>query len=147
MSGGYASGVTDKSNVDKWKETKAGSIITDVVSGGSKKPPRGGGGPKGGVTQFYAEGTTYSKGGLSVVGEKGAELRVLNRGDGIIPADITKNLWKWGSIDPDVINKDSKTNIQNYNIDVDNVSLPDVTKPEEFVSGLKNLALQRAYNR
>lgn len=116
-------------------------------SGSTKKTGSGGGGPKGGVKQSYAEGTTYSKGGLSVVGEKGAELRVLNRGDGIIPADITKNLWKWGSIDPDVINKDSKTSIQNYNIDVDNVSLPDVTKPEEFVSGLKNLALQRAYNR
>lgn len=116
-------------------------------SGSTKKTGSGGGGPKGGIKQFYAEGTTYSKGGLSVVGEKGAELRVLNRGDGIIPADITKNLWKWGSIDPDIINKDSKTNIQNYNIDVDNVSLPDVTKPEEFVSGLKNLALQRAYNR
>lgn len=146
-SGGYTPNAMDKSNVDKWKETKAGSIITNVVSGESKKPRSGGGGPKGGVKQFYAEGTTYSKGGLSVVGEKGAELRVLNRGDGIIPADITKNLWKWGSIDPDVINKDSKTNIQTYNIDVDNVSLPDVTKPEEFVSGLKNLALQRAYNR
>lgn len=147
MGGGYTPHAMDKSNVDKWKETKAGSIITNVVSGESKKTHHGGGGPKGGVKQFYAEGTTYSKGGLSVVGEKGAELRVLNRGDGIIPADITKNLWKWGKIDPDVINKDSKTSIQNYNIDVDNVSLPDVTKPEEFVSGLKNLALQRAYNR
>lgn len=147
MGGGYTPNAMDKSNVDKWKETKAGSIITNVVSGESKKTHHGGGGPKGGVKQFYAEGTTYSKGGLSVVGEKGAELRVLNRGDGIIPADITKNLWKWGKIDPDVINKDSKTSIQNYNIDVDNVSLPDVTKPEEFVSGLKNLALQRAYNR
>lgn len=112
-----------------------------------KKLPHGGGGPKHGMTQFYAEGTTYAKGGLSVVGEKGAELRVLNRGDGIIPADITKNLWKWGTIDPEKVNDSGKTNIQNYNIDVDNVNLPDVTNPEEFISGIKNLALQRAYNR
>lgn len=97
--------------------------------------------------KFYAEGTTNASGGLSVVGEKGTELRVLNRGDGIIPADITKNLWKWGAIDPEKVNKSDRPNIQNYNIDVDSVNLPDVTNPEEFISGIKNLALQRAYNR
>lgn len=134
---GYGGGVTP--NVTTTDTT----TTTEPV----KKLPHGGGGPKHGVTQMYAEGTTYAKGGLSVVGEKGAELRVLNRGDGIIPADITKNLWKWGAIDPEKVNDGSKPNIQNYNIDVDNVNLPDVTNPEEFISGIKNLALQRAYNR
>lgn len=99
------------------------------------------------TTDEYAEGTTYAKGGLSVVGEKGAELRVINRGDGIIPADVTKNLWKWGSIDPDKAQAKDKTQVQTYDIDIANVSLPDVTKPEEFISGIRNLALQRAYNR
>ena len=44
----------------------------------------------------YASGTSSAKGGLSIVGEKGAELRVLNSGDGIIPADITANLMSIG---------------------------------------------------
>ena len=48
----------------------------------------------------YATGTTSAKGGLSLVGEQGAELRVLNQGDGIIPAQLTQNLMKWGSLDP-----------------------------------------------
>lgn len=97
--------------------------------------------------QQYAEGTTHAQGGMSIVGERGAELRVLNRGDGIIPADITKNLWKWGTIDPERIKTGSTGNVETYNIDVDNVNLPDVTSPEEFISGIKNLALQKAYNR
>ena len=99
------------------------------------------------VRTKYAEGTTNAKGGMSIVGERGAELRVLNRGDGIIPADITKNLWKWGTIDPERIKSGATGNIETYNIDVDNVNLPDVTSPEEFISGIKNLALQKAYNR
>lgn len=97
--------------------------------------------------QKYAEGTTHAQGGMSIVGERGAELRILNRGDGIIPADITKNLWKWGTIDPERIKTGSTGNVETYNIDVDNVNLPDVTSPEEFISGIKNLALQKAYNR
>lgn len=97
--------------------------------------------------QQYAEGTTHAQGGMSIVGERGAELRILNRGDGIIPADITKNLWKWGTIDPERVKTGSTGNIENYNIDVDNVNLPDVTSPEEFISGIKSLALQKAYNR
>lgn len=97
--------------------------------------------------QQYAEGTTHAQGGMSIVGERGAELRILNRGDGIIPADITKNLWKWGTIDPERIKTGSTGNVETYNIDVDNVNLPDVTSPEEFISGIKNLALQKAYNR
>ena len=101
----------------------------------------------GNVRSKYAEGTTNAKGGMSIVGERGAELRVLNRGDGIIPADITKNLWKWGTIDPERIKSGTTGNIETYNIDVDNVNLPDVTSPEEFISGIKNLALQKAYNR
>ena len=52
------------------------------------------------ISDKYATGTTSAKGGLSLVGEQGAELRVLNRGDGIIPAQLTENLMKWGNFDP-----------------------------------------------
>lgn len=40
----------------------------------------------------YADGTLSAKGGLSLVGEQGAELRILNKGDGILPNDITSTL-------------------------------------------------------
>lgn len=40
----------------------------------------------------YANGTLSATGGLSLVGEQGAELRILNQGDGIIPANLTSNL-------------------------------------------------------
>ena len=52
------------------------------------------------ISDKYATGTTSAKGGLSLVGEQGAELRVLNKGDGIIPAQLTENLMKWGNFDP-----------------------------------------------
>lgn len=48
----------------------------------------------------YASGTTSAYGGLSLVGENGPELRLLNKGDGILPSDITKNLWAWGVTTP-----------------------------------------------
>ena len=50
-----------------------------------------------GTTPRYANGTESASGGLSLVGEKGAELRVLNQGDGIIPTSITKNLMALGA--------------------------------------------------
>lgn len=49
-----------------------------------------------GTIKPYATGTTSANGGLSLVGEDGAELRVLNKGDGIIPTSITKNLMAIG---------------------------------------------------
>lgn len=52
------------------------------------------------ISDKYASGTLSANGGLSVVGEQGAELRVLNKGDGIIPADLTRNLMAWGKFNP-----------------------------------------------
>lgn len=42
--------------------------------------------------KHYAQGTFSAAGGLSEVNEKGHEIRVLNKGDGILTAKITKNL-------------------------------------------------------
>lgn len=70
----------------------------------SGKPGTGGGhGYKPGQPNLqttYATGTINARGGISLVGEKGPEMRVLNSGDGILPADITKNLWSWGMTTP-----------------------------------------------
>ena len=92
----------------------------------------------------YASGTTSASGGLSLVGEHGAEMRVLNKGDGILPSNITKNLWAWGSINPNSFNKGSS---EIYNFDINNISLPNVQDANNFVDGLKSFALQYAMQR
>ena len=92
----------------------------------------------------HAVGTLSAPGGLSLVGEKGPELRVLNSGDGIIPADATRNLWDWASYNP----KDFMSGMSNDNIfHIGNIALPNVTDAKSFVNGLKQLAYQRAYKR
>ena len=91
-----------------------------------------------------AAGTLSAPGGLSLVGERGPELRVLNSGDGIIPADATRNLWDWATYNP----KDLMGNMGSDNIfHIGNIALPNVTDAKSFVNGLKQLAYQRAYKR
>lgn len=92
----------------------------------------------------HALGTTNAPGGLSLVGERGPELRVLNSGDGIIPADATRNLWDWANYNP----KDFMGGMGSDNIfHIGNIALPNVTDAKSFVNGLKQLAYQRAYKR
>ena len=92
----------------------------------------------------HALGTLSAPGGLSLVGERGPELRVLNSGDGIIPADATRNLWDWASYNP----KDFMGSMGSDNIfHIGNIALPNVTDAKSFVNGLKQLAYQRAYKR
>ena len=93
----------------------------------------------------YAKGTTRAAGGLSVVGEQGPELRVLNQGDGILPNQITKNLMAIGS-NPQLFMQQPKGSCSTI-VNVANVTLPDVKDASGFVSGLKNMALQKAYAR
>ena len=90
----------------------------------------------------HAEGTLGTPGGLSLVGEQGPELRVLGQGDGVIPADMTRNLWDWGKINPSNIGGNT-THIFN----IDNLTLPNANDAKSLVAGLKNLAYQRAYKR
>lgn len=90
----------------------------------------------------HAGGTLSAQAGLSLVGEQGPELRVLDQGDGVLPADITRNLWDWGKINPNNIGGNT-THIFN----IDNLTLPNVNDAKSLVAGLKNLAYQRAYKR
>lgn len=90
----------------------------------------------------HAEGTLGTPGGLSLVGEQGPELRVLGQGGGVLPADITRNLWDWGKINPSNIGGNT-THIFN----IDNLTLPNANDAKSLVAGLKNLAYQRAYKR
>ena len=50
-----------------------------------------------GAIRKYASGTNSAAGGLSLVGERGAELRVLNSGDGILKNQIVRGLTSLGA--------------------------------------------------
>lgn len=98
----------------------------------------------------FASGTTNAKGGFSVVGEKGWELGLLNKGDAIFPHDISKNLMEWGKYSPNQYKfKDTTTGrVETYNFD--KLVLPNVSNANEFVNELKklpNLAIQRSGRR
>ena len=137
----YASAMDDPSVTDEWKQANSKSsssavkAASGVVIGAISKNI---------TTKKHAIGTLSAPGGLSLVGERGPELRVLNSGDGVIPADATRNLWDWASYNP----KDFMNGMGSDNIfHIGNIALPNVTDAKSFVNGLKQLAYQRAYQR
>ena len=82
----------------------------------------------------HAMGTLGARGGFSLVGEKGPELRVLNSGDGVIPADVTKNLWGWGAINPGNFFGNILDKITGgTNVTISSLTLPNVHDPEGFI--------------
>ena len=105
----------------KWTKNPDGS--TTISKGGDTWTVSG-----------YASGTLSAPGGLSLVGENGPELRWINPGDGILPANITKNLWGWGSMSPnEFMSKPSGTSVV-----IQNLNLPNVRDPQDFTNYLKN---------
>ena len=99
--------------------------------------------------QGYARGTRSANSGLSVVGENGPELRVLNQGDGILPNNITDNLWRWGSMTPSDMLASLAQKAQNWAqmLNISNVTLPNVRDAQSFVTGLRELAQQYVTRR
>ena len=113
----------------------------------------------------YATGTKYAKGGMSIVGDKGAELRLLNSGDQILPHNVTDNLWKFGVnptkmiLDniqiPDMSNlvKNTGDKMVNNNVSIGTVTLPninDLSKANDVfnaLAGLSSYAHQQANKR
>ena len=79
----------------------------------------------------YASGTLSAQDGISLVGEKGPELRITKSGDGIIPADITKNLWNWGKLNPNHFKS-------TLSISIGNLNLPNIKDGPEFVNYMCN---------
>lgn len=96
----------------------------------------------------YAGGTLGAMGGMHMVGENGPELRVLNKGGGVIPARQTATLWSFANNQAkflaNFVNRGAGTSTT---INVANVTLPNVNDTDGFIGGLKNMALQRAYAR
>lgn len=90
------------------------------------------------VTSKYkhANGTLSALGGLSLVGEHGAELRVLNSGDGILPADITRNLMAWGQTSP--LTYIGNKLGQAMNVTIQALNLPNVVDGQGFVDYVRN---------
>lgn len=99
--------------------------------------------------QGYARGTRHANRGLSLVGENGPELRVLNHGDGILPSGITDNLWRWGSMTPRDMLASLAQRVQNWaqTLNISNITLPNVRDAQSFVSGLRELAQQYVTRR
>lgn len=94
-------------------------------------------------TKAYANGTMSASGGLSLVGENGAELRVLGKQDGIIPADVTKNLWSWGMTTPASMvsaigSITSGVGQKIQSVTIQNLNLPNVQDGNGFVEYMKN---------
>lgn len=98
-----------------------------------------------GLKRPYATGTMSATPGLHLVGENGPELRVLNQGDGILSADMTRNLYKMATA-PQLFMKQVAGG-SNTNISVSNITLPNVRNAQDFLDGLRNMAYQRAYAR
>lgn len=98
-----------------------------------------------------ANGTRNFRGGLSLVGERGPEMRILGQGDNIIPANQTANLWKWSNTTPQAmlstLSGRQSGQSTSYAFDVSRIELPNVTDAKSFVQGLKNYALQYSYKR
>lgn len=113
-----------------------------------------------------AKGTKYAKGGMSIVGENGIEMRLLNQGDAILPHDITENLWEFGLNPQQMIMDNLNIKIPDYSnlvvpkgfntsnvVHIENVSLPninDLSKAQELFDGLMTIssdAIQHANKR
>lgn len=137
------------SNASSGSSGSVSSIVQKGTSSATKKT--GGGGGTSALSKYlsrYADGTTSATGGLSMVGEQGAELRVLNRGDGIIPAQLSKNLMTLGQFNPIDIIKGiyRKANEGVVYNTFDKLVLPNVHNAETFIKELnnfKNLTAQR----
>lgn len=99
-----------KKFVQEFNETvgEAGAQISWTTSNPSAK-----------VNGTYANGTLSATGGISLVGENGPELRMLNRGDGIVPARQTAKLLKMANGDGsgNIINIDKVEIIEPNNFD------------------------------
>ena len=82
------------------------------------------------VVPAHAMGTLDAQGGLSLVGEEGPELRVLNSGDGIIPNNITKNLMDIGKYSArDLLNGGSSGTV----VHIASLTLPGIKDSQEFI--------------
>jgi TP901 family phage tail tape measure protein len=126
------------SQLDSWLTSNGGTQVSDsVISSYLNK-------------HKFATGTISANGGLSLVGENGAELAWLGKGDSVFSNNISRNLMEWGRYSPaqvaNAMNKSNSNQIFNF----DKIILPNVRNAEDFYRELKSLpnkALQQSTQR
>lgn len=128
----YQSGQMSKEEADKIKDWAHSQKQEEMAGTGSVFNPNTG------TWERYANGTLSAKGGLSLVGENGPELRIMGQGEGVIPANITKNLWEWGKMSPYSLFNNSDMKNQTTNVSIGNITLPNVQNAQDFVEALRS---------
>lgn len=127
----------DSADIDAWLTANGGLNVSDSVIAEYIK------------NHSFASGTLSAKGGLSLLGENGAELAWLNKGDSVYSNAISRNLMEWGRYTPaQVINKAKNSSAQIFNFD--KIVLPNVHNANDFYRELQNLpnkALQQSTRR
>lgn len=98
----------------------------------------------------YRSGTTSATPGLHMLGENGPELGVLSRGDGVIPADITRNLMNIGKNPEKFANAAVARNGGDIIMQGVTLAFPNVRDGSDaaaFTKNFVNLVHQYAYKR
>ena len=66
-------------------------------------------------------------------------LNYANRGDGVIPHNLTENLIELGQYTPkDFLNNQSKNNIDSHDVHIDSVTVK-ANNPQDFIKQMRNL--------
>lgn len=121
--------------------------ITKVNPDGSYESKKVSDKNKGDYGGKLARGALSAPGGMTLVGEEGPELRLLNHGDTIFPSHATKNLMALGQFDWTKIAQLGNSNGGNNNSDEGatyitiqnfNPNLPNVKDGEDFAVYMKN---------
>ena len=127
-------------DIDKW--------LGDVLSGGSHEVSSSV------ISEYlakhsFASGILSASGGLSVLGEHGAELAWLGKGDSVYSNTISRNLMEWGRYNPaQVLSHNNSTASQVFNFD--KIVLPNVRNAHDFymeLQKLPNIAIQQSIRR
>lgn len=103
------------------------------------------------VKSGYAGGTVYSSAGLHMFGENGPELGVIGSGNGVLPSEITRNLWEWGAQRPEeMLASVPASGGDTISFSGVTMAFPNVRSGSDaqgFMESLVMLARQRAYKR
>ena len=127
-------------DIDKW--------LGDVLSGGNHEVSSSV------ISEYlakhsFASGTLSASGGLSILGEHGAELAWLGKGDSVYSNAISRNLMEWGRYNPaQVLSHHNSTASQVFNFD--KIVLPNVRNAHDFymeLQKLPNIAIQQSIRR
>lgn len=148
ISGGSSYNIGSKVGKDFINNAKPGDTLTGGDGSSWTKNPDGSTtinrGNNTWVVPANANGTLSAIGGLSLVGEKGPELRVLNEGDGVIPSEVTKNLWAWGATSPASMMNNIVGGLQSMGQQIGitiqnfNPNLPNVQDGQDFANYMRN---------